>query len=82
MQDESMDIEYAKRLTGCVAALISSHASQPFFDMAPVGLVVTSQDPKRRRLSANELMSKVTAASSQDGCGCLQFRDFEHKVKL
>ena len=75
-----MDIEYAKKLTGCVAALISSHASQPFFSMAPVGVVV--QDPKKRRLSANELTSKATAASSQDGCGCLQFRDFEHKVKL
>jgi hypothetical protein len=38
--DESMDIEYAKKLTGCVAALVSSHASQPFFAMAPVGVAV------------------------------------------
>jgi hypothetical protein len=74
-----MDVEYAKKLTGCVAALISSHAAQPFFDMAPVGVVV--HDPKRRRKSAKELASKASA-SSQDGCGCLQFRDFEHKVKL
>jgi hypothetical protein len=75
-----MDIEYAKKLTGCVAALIGSHASQPFFDMAPVGVAV--QDPKRRRKSARELASKATSATSQDGCGCLQFRDFEHQVKL
>ena len=74
-----MDVEYAKKLTGCVAALISSHAAQPFFDMAPVGVVV--QDPKRRRKSAKELASKASA-SSQDGCGCLQFRDFEQNMKL
>jgi hypothetical protein len=40
------------------------------------------QDPRKRRKSAKELVAKATAATSQDGCGCLQFRDFEHKVKL
>ena len=62
------DIDYAKRLTGCVASLLDTHARQPFFGMAPLG--VTVRDPNKRRRSAKDL-SKNTVAG--DGCGCLKF---------
>ena len=68
--DETLDIETAKRLSGCVASVLLAHASQPFFTMAPVGIRVHDPVRERHRRTAAQLAAN---ASATDGCGCVQF---------